>query len=540
MLLQRTRAGAAGGPLVCLRCYLKIASSGGGARRTISTAAAPTVGSRLQPFFDRSGPAFTAGVMGKAARVGGGYFFANERLFVGGRRMIIGAAGQAPVESDSTAETVKMAAAETVANAAAVAAAVGSSALTSTTAKAAAEAKSQAAILQALPAHRRRQFLKAQAAAGTATASLPLSNPDASDLLTTAASETAPNFKRLFFTYLSLTKPRLTVLVVLSAACSYALFPLPPLLASADTPSLSTLTLLYLTVGTTLASASANTFNMYLEPKFDAQMSRTRNRPLARGLLTQRQALIFAILTGGAGTLALWFGVNPTVSGLGALNIFLYAGVYTPLKRISIANTWIGAVVGGIPPLMGWAAAAGGTSTIVPSATNAAGVAANWMDEPIALLSHPGSWILAMILFSWQFPHFCALSTPIAAEYKNAGYQMMSWKNPALNTRVALRYSLLTFPLCFGLTYVGVTDYGFVFTSSIVNAWLVKEAWTFWKSGGAGGSARGLFWASVWHLPVVMVLAMVHKEGLWRRVYRGVRGVYYGDEEEEEDWLVES
>src|SRR5690606_9566794 len=145
-------------------------------------------------------------------------------------------------------------------------------------------------------------------------------------------------------------------------------------------PTLSTLTLLYLTAGTTLSSASANALNMIFEPDYDRQMSRTRNRPLVRGLLTKTQAYAFAATTGTLGVAALHLGVNPPVAALGALNIFLYAGVYTPMKRVHIANTWVGAVVGGIPPLTGWAAAAGSSAL---------------HGNPTELLQHPGGWLLA-------------------------------------------------------------------------------------------------------------------------------------------------
>lgn len=286
---------------------------------------------------------------------------------------------------------------------------------------------------------------------------------------------------------------------------SYALFPVDPLLASpGGAPTLSALTLAFLSAGTALCSSAANALNMAYEPRFDAQMSRTRNRPLVRGLLTGRQAVGFAGLTGTVGIAVLHLGVNPTVAALGALNMALYAGVYTPLKRLSVANTWVGAVVGGIPPLMGWAAAAGATAV--------AGTAPE-------LLAHPGGWLLAALLFAWQFPHFNALSWTIRDEYRRAGYQMAAWKYPGLNARVALRYSLLCVPICAGLWCAGVTDAGFLVDSSAVNAWLVRNAWAFYRHGGHGGRARALFWASVWHLPLLLGLAMAHKAGLWRGVY---------------------
>lgn len=255
-------------------------------------------------------------------------------------------------------------------------------------------------------------------------------------------------------------------------------------------------------------------------------MSRTKNRPLVRGLISPRAALVFAILTGATGVAALYYGVNPTVAFLGGFNICLYAGVYTPLKRVSAINTWVGAIVGGIPPLMGWAAAAG---------QNATGTG-DWQSLLLGEQSI-GGWLLAGLLFAWQFPHFMALSWPIREEYKLAGHQMLCWTNPSRNGRVALRYSLLFMPICVALCYVGVTEWSFAVASVPVNVWLARQAWRFWKYEGFKGSARGLFWASVWHLPVLMVLAMVEKKGLWGRVWRAVVGE--PEDEDDGEWVDE-
>ncbi|KAL8794394.1 MAG: hypothetical protein Q9195_003093 [Heterodermia aff. obscurata] len=363
--------------------------------------------------------------------------------------------------------------------------------------------------------HRRRKRLKELTSQDSASVgTIP---PDASSLLSNLSARSPPtSLRRLLTTYLSLSKPRLSFLIVLTTTSAYSLYPVPALLAPTSTtaPTLSALTLLFLTTGTALASASANTLNMLLEPTHDAKMSRTRNRPLVRGLISKRNALLFALLTGALGTGTLYLGVNPTVSLLSATNIALYAAVYTPLKRLSVLNTWVGALVGAIPPLMGWAAAAAGS---------------NWR-ELLFNEDSAGGWLLAALLFAWQFPHFNALSWTIRHEYRDAGYRMLAWVNPAMNARVALRYSLVMFPICAGLWAVGVTDRGFLVTSGVVNAWVVREAWRFWKLGGEGGSARRLFWAGVWQLPVVMVLAMVHKKGLWEGWGRWVWG-----EEDEED-----
>lgn len=342
--------------------------------------------------------------------------------------------------------------------------------------------------------------------------------PDASSILAAhAAAQPSSSLRRTLSACLSLSKPRLTVLIVLTAMAPYALYPVPEMLhpSMTETPSLSPLTLLFLTTGTALCSASANALNMLYEPATDSKMTRTRNRPLVRGLISRRTALLFAALAGAAGIGALYFGVNPTVSGLGLANIVLYAGVYTPLKAVTSFNTWVGALVGGIPPLMGWAAAAGETATRDGS----------WRELLFAADgSSLGGWIMAGLLFAWQFPHFMSLSWSIRDEYRNAGLRMLSWTNPARNARVALRYSLVFPPLCLALCAAGVTSWGFAATSLPINLWVIREAAQFYRKQGHGGSARGLFWATVWHLPGVLILAVLHKKGMWTRAWNSIVG----------------
>ncbi|KAJ1713485.1 heme a biosynthesis protein [Aspergillus flavus] len=387
--------------------------------------------------------------------------------------------------------------------------------------------------------HRRRKRLKEEAAGNNGTDHV--IPPDASAQLS-HLSATLPktSIRRKIAAYLALTKPRLSVLIVLSTTSAYGMYPISSLLAldpsmtPLPTLSTSTLTLLYLTAGTFLSSCSANTLNMMFEPKYDALMSRTRNRPIVRGLVSRRAALLFAVATAASGLALLYFGTNPTVTGLSAANIFLYAFVYTPLKRIHVINTWVGAIVGGIPPLMGWVAAAGQTATTGHD---------TWRDMLFSKDSI-GGWLLGGILFAWQFPHFNALSHTIREEYKRAGYKMLCWVNPARNARVALRYSILMFPISIGLWYVGVVGHGFLVSSSIANGWLVKEAYHFWQHQGANGTARGLFWASIWQLPILLVGGLVTKKGLWDGVWRNAFGqpeededdyLYYDDEGEDEE-----
>lgn len=337
---------------------------------------------------------------------------------------------------------------------------------------------------------------------------------DASSQLSNAAAAmpTSAAMRRRVATYLSLTKPRLSFLIILTTTSAYSLYPISDLLSSAThavdaatTLSTSTLTLTFLSVGTFLSCASANTFNMLFEPKYDALMTRTRNRPLVRNLVSRRAAFLFAVACGTSGVLLLDLGTNPTVAALSALNIFLYAGVYTPMKRLSPWNTWVGAIVGGIPPLMGWCAAAGEAATSEHH---------SWQDLLLSE-SSVGGWLLAALLFAWQFPHFNSLSHTIRDDYRNAGHKMLAWMNPARNARVALRYSLAMFPICAGLYGVGVVNEGFLAISTVCNVWMTKEAIRFYRKQGAGGSARGLFWASVWQLPLVLVGALVCKKGIW-------------------------
>ncbi|KAL5601242.1 hypothetical protein BROUX41_006040 [Berkeleyomyces rouxiae] len=390
--------------------------------------------------------------------------------------------------------------------------------------------------------HRRRQLERRKAAAAAAAANINADAdsgvapshmpPDASSLLTTTASkQPQSSARRLFSLFMALSKPRLTVLVVLTAMVPYALYPVPAFLSPTmtDTPSLSTLTLLFLTTGTFLCSASANTLNMLYEPKTDALMTRTRNRPLVRRLLSTRAAVAFAVVSALTGSGLLYYGVNPTVAFLGASNIAIYAGIYTPFKALTAANTWVGAIVGGIPPLMGWAAAAGESATGDGS----------WKELLFANDgSSVGGWLLASLLFAWQFPHFMALSWSIREEYKAAGLRMLSWTNPARNGRVALRYSLIFFPICWGLCAAGVTDWSYAVTSTPINGWLAWQAFRFWREQGYKGTARGLFWASVWHLPGVLVLALAQKKGMWSRIWKSIVGE--ADDDEWEDEVLDS
>lgn len=159
----------------------------------------------------------------------------------------------------------------------------------------------------------------------------------------------APTIPSLIKHWMNLSKFRLTSLVVLTTLAGYVM----------GSPALDPLVLSATLLGTGLTSSSAASLNQFLEIPFDSQMKRTQNRPLVVGQLSPLHAVTFSALTGTAGLTLLSMAVNPLTAFLGASNLILYTCIYTPMKRANIVNTWIGSVVGAIPPIMGYTAATG-------------------------------------------------------------------------------------------------------------------------------------------------------------------------------------
>ncbi|KAI0249862.1 UbiA prenyltransferase family-domain-containing protein [Lactifluus subvellereus] len=330
---------------------------------------------------------------------------------------------------------------------------------------------------------------------------------------------------RLLGIYAQLSKARLTSFNVLVAMSGVALSPIPTTVP----------VLLSTALGTALCSASANTLNQLQEVPYDAQMARTRGRPLVRRALSPTHAAAFAAATGLAGPALLWTMCNPTTALLGAANVALYAGPYTWMKRRTIWNTWVGAVVGAVPPLMGWAAVGG---ALLPSAAHPVAfypppfLLAPWgSGGSSALLDNPlAPWALFALMFSWQFPHFNALAHVVRGAYAQAGYRMLAVLDPRQNRLVALRHVLLLSGICATLVPLsGLTTWSFALTSLVPNAIWLRAAWRFHKFGGEA-RARTVFMHSLWWLPVVLGLMIVHKNNVdWLR-WIGLRGA--GEEKE--------
>ncbi|XP_030384115.1 protoheme IX farnesyltransferase, mitochondrial [Scaptodrosophila lebanonensis] len=301
----------------------------------------------------------------------------------------------------------------------------------------------------------------------------------------TNAGKTMSNYKKL-------SKFRLTSLVVITAMGGYAMAP-----AAFD---ISTFAMCAL--GTGLVSAAANSINQYHEVPFDSQMSRTKNRVLVTGQMTPLHSIGFAIASASTGLCLLYFGVNGLTAALGAGNLLLYTCVYTPMKRVSILNTWVGSIVGAIPPLMGWAGCAGTLDV--------------------------GAWILAGLLYAWQFPHFNALSWNLRPDYSRAGYRMMAVTNPSLCRRTALRYTMAISGLSLLAPIFDVTNVWFALETMPLNLYFCYLAYEFHQKSDSG-SSRKLFRFSLLHLPVLMLLFLVNKKN-W----------YFTSSEQEETTIMDN
>ncbi|RWS29094.1 protoheme IX farnesyltransferase-like protein, partial [Leptotrombidium deliense] len=285
-----------------------------------------------------------------------------------------------------------------------------------------------------------------------------------------------PSAKDLVKYWLQLSKFRLTTLVVLTTLAGYSMAS-----ASFDA-SLMSATLL----GTALSSSSAASLNQFFEIPYDSQMNRTRNRPLVLGKISPLHSVIFSAVTGVSGLAILSYFVNPITATLGVCNLVLYSFIYTPMKRANILNTWIGSIVGAVPPVMGFTAVTG------------------VIDLPAILL---GS-----LLFSWQFPHFNALSWNMRHDYARAGYRMMSVTNPDLCVRTAFRHSCLIslYTSLMSAPFIGLTHWSFALLSAPFNVYLIYLTWKF-KSKPDANSSRKLFKYSLVHLPALILLMLLTK-----------------------------
>lgn len=267
-----------------------------------------------------------------------------------------------------------------------------------------------------------------------------------------------------------LSKARLSMLVLLTTLVGFLLGWHGPM----------DYTLLAATLlGTALSAAGASALNQWIERDLDALMTRTSDRPLPARRMHPSDALLFGLLCCGSGVAILALLANGLTAFLSFLTIVIYAVAYTPLKRASELNTLVGAVPGALPPMIGWTAATGHTGL--------------------------GGWILFLILWFWQMPHFLAIAWLYRDQYAAAGFRMISTRDKEgwATAWHSMIYSsaLLAVSLLPGL--FGFAKPPYFFAALVLGASMIFLAGDFVRTR-ADGAARRLFFASILYLPLLL------------------------------------
>jgi protoheme IX farnesyltransferase len=291
------------------------------------------------------------------------------------------------------------------------------------------------------------------------------------EVVPTAAIAVAPS--RLA-DFLELTKPRITSLVLLTAAVGYAV-------AGAFDAARFLLFLL----GTALLCGGASALNQYLEREADARMVRTNRRPIPAGRVRPEEALRFGLVLCGGGLLAL-SGVNAATLLLGAASVLSYVLAYTPLKRVTSLCTVVGAVPGALPPLMGWAAARGSLG--------------------------PAGWALFAILFLWQLPHFLAIGWLYREDYARGGCPMLAVTDPrgSATGRQMVLYTTALLPVTLAAGLLASAGRGYLWGAILLGLVFLGCAALFAARPNAG-AARRVFLVSVLYLPVLLGLMVFNR-----------------------------
>lgn len=279
-------------------------------------------------------------------------------------------------------------------------------------------------------------------------------------------------YKVLALAFLELTKPRILMMVLVTASIGYY---------AASGGSIELRTLLFLLIGTACTSGGSAALNHFLERDIDGRMLRTRNRPLPSGLVTPAQVLNFGILLVLGGTALLVAQVNLLTAFLALLTSFLYVLVYTPMKRVSWLNTMIGAVPGALPPMGGWAAASGELG--------------------------PGAWVLFAILFIWQQPHFYAIAWMFREDYERGGFKMLPVIEPDGRStfRQITGFSLVLIPVSLLPTLMGLTSMIYFWGVLLLGIWFLAAGFTLARSASIT-DARRVLRVSIVYLPALLVL----------------------------------
>jgi heme o synthase len=277
--------------------------------------------------------------------------------------------------------------------------------------------------------------------------------------------------------YVSLTKPDVSFLVVMTTAAGYYMGARGPM---------DWLKLGQVVFATLLIAAGTAALNHYAERESDRYMRRTASRPLPTGQLRPAEALWFGVGLCAAGALDLWLVGGALASLLGVFTCLSYLLAYTPLKKRTVWATFVGAFPGAVPPLIGWVAATGSLGR--------------------------GAWLLFAILFFWQFPHFYSISWMYREDYARAGIQML----PVVDrdgTRT-FRQIIVMAGMLVGVSLLpavmGLAGMLYFFGALVVSTALVQVCvWA--ASAKTNVRAKWLMHATVMHIPLLLALMAYDK-----------------------------
>lgn len=280
--------------------------------------------------------------------------------------------------------------------------------------------------------------------------------------------------------YLQLIKPSLSIMVVFSSVICYLL---APKVVEYDVQMI-----ILLFVGGMLVTGSANTINQVTERGTDAMMKRTATRPIASGRMKVAEGWMFAIITGVAGILILGFYFNWLSASLAAFSLFLYAFVYTPLKKVNAIAVLVGAFPGALPCLIGWAAG----------------------NDELTF----GGWVLFGIQFLWQFPHFWAIAWIAHQDYSKAGFKLLPSKmGPTKLTALqTIVYALLLIPVGLIPYFMQMSGITSMIIVLLANIFLVIQCIRLYSDMKVE-SARRVMFSSYIYLPIVFLALLADKIG---------------------------
>ena len=277
--------------------------------------------------------------------------------------------------------------------------------------------------------------------------------------------------------YFQLIKFTLSFTVVFSCVICY-------LLAPGITYNLKMVLLLF--VAGMLVTGSANAINQAVEKDTDAMMKRTEKRPVAAGRMSQQEAYIFAFISGLLGVLMMWQFFNLTSAFLSAFSLFLYAFIYTPLKKVNSIAVLVGAFPGALPCLIGWVAGTGEYNA--------------------------GGWILFGMQFLWQFPHFWAIAWVAHKDYSTAGFKLLpADKGPTKFTALqSIMYSMIMVPFGMLPYYFNISGNISLWIVLACNIAMVIQCIRLYISMDVAAARRVMF-SSYIYLPIVFLALLADK-----------------------------